>query len=554
MLKILILGGSGILSTAVAQEAVNRGYDVTCLTTGRRDSMLPKGVKSIHGNANDPKTFVGLLENQYDAIVDFLSYTKQQLSVKLEELLVYTSQFVFISSATAYKLVDNPITEETPLGNPYWDYSENKIVCEKMLINKCNSEKKNYTIIRPYITYGNTRIPFGIIADRYWSLANRILCNKPVLLWDNGAAVCTLTHTSDFAKGVVSTFGNNIAYNQAFHVTSQERLTWREVLNKLSIALGKDEKIFSAQTRDILYYLPEYEGVLTGDKGRNRIFDNSKICAIEPQMAICKPFSEGIKETVAFFQNNASFRVVDYIWDGRIDATILKLAKDSGIKIESSSLRYRSADKSRNIKDFVKYCIGRYDLLYFLYSIRTENNKKDYIRGFLKKVKPDFDVKRFHHFGFNVNVGKCDFGNDLEMISIGNNIKIMDGTKFIVYRPTAEFFNVAIGDGTNKTLRELGKINVEDNTYIGYDVKIFPGVTIGKDSLVLDGSVVYEDVPPSSVVGGNPATVISSIEKWYEDLLEKNKEYTWYEQNYDHDRIIKERERYFFEEKNENQA
>lgn len=549
MLNILILGGSGILSTSVAQEAVNRGYNVTCLTTGRRDNMLPKGVKSIHGNANEPNTFIPLLDEYYDSIVDFLSYNVQQLNPKLEKLLAHTEQYIFVSSATAYKIIDEEITEDTPLGNQYWDYSENKVMCEKILVEKCADVKKKYTIIRPYITYGNTRLPFGIISERYWSLANRILCNKPVLLWDNGEAVCTLTHTSDFARGVVSLFGNKQAFNQAYHVTSSERLTWKEVLHKTAKALGKQEIIFSAETNDILDYLPEYTGILTGDKGRNRIFNNTKICDIAPEFQNYKAFEDGIKETVDYFNNNDFIRVVDYVWDGRIDATIIKLSKDKGEKIDRAQLKYQAYEHRNHLKNIIKYYIGRYDVLYLLYTIRSVKNKKEYIRQILKKdnSKTVFR-KRFHHFGFNVEIGKCDFGNDLEMISIGNNIKLMDGTKFITYRPSAEFFSKTVSDGTDKSIRDIGKIVIEDNVYIGTDVKIYPNVTIGKNSMILDGSVVFDSIPSDSLAGGNPAKVLCSINEWYNKICDQNKKYPWYGKNYSHEKIVEEREKYFFED------
>lgn len=547
MKKILILGGSGILSTAVCQEALNRGYDVTCVTRGTRDFALPKGCKSVHGDVNKIELFINNLDDYYDAILDFLTLNLNQLKYKLDFFSQATGQYFFVSSATAYKIVDEEISETTPLGNLFWDYGENKVICENYLRNT-SFENMKYTIIRPYVTYGNTRLPFAIIpSGQSWSLANRILCKKPILLWDDGQAVCTLTHTDDFAKGFVDLIGNPAAYNEAFHITSNERIKWKKALEVLASALNKEPIIFSASSKKIVELLPEYEGILFGDKARNRIFDNRKIMNVAPSFNNFKPFSQGISETVDYFLRNKHERKINYIWDGRIDHTIIKIAQSNSIKIDKRKLCFASSEKSVGIKERIKYCVGRYEFLYILYSLYKKRNETLSIIKKRLKRKNEIDANQFYKLGIKCRIGKCDFGNDSQLISIGDNVSLSDGIKFINYSPTAEHFDKVIGEGLNKNIRDIGSIKIENNVFIGSNAILFPNVVIGENSYVMAGSVVMESIPPNSVACGNPAKIVCSINDWYERIKSVNEEYPWYYKELSHDKIVRERKKYFFE-------
>ena len=359
--RLLILGGSGILSTDVCRRALEMGYEITCITRGTRDFALPKGLKKITGNINNLKELENKLDSDYDAVLDFLSFDVTQLESKLAILGSICRQYIFVSSATVYSTEDKILKESSPLMNEYWDYGKGKIECENYLRTNYKQLGITYTIIRPYVTYGNTRIPFGIIPEvRYWSLANRILVGKPILLWDDGAAICTITHTTDFAKGFVGLINNPNAYNAEFHITSNEEMTWKKVLCKTAYALGKDPIIFSANTQDIIKILPEYRSILLGDKARDRIFDNSKICNTVSEFKNFKLFEEGIKETIEYYQRNDYERKIDYVWDGRVDRAIIKLAKKDGQHIDKSKIKFSSSELKVNLKDRFDYCAGRY--------------------------------------------------------------------------------------------------------------------------------------------------------------------------------------------------
>lgn len=364
MIKILILGGSGILSLDVLKESLNRNIEVTCITRGNRDYRIPQGVKIIHGDIHNLGEILPKLDNHYDAILDFLTFNVEELKDKLNYLSYLCTQYIFVSSATAYSFQDEVITENTPLGNEYWSYGEQKVQCELFLKQNAKLYEVKYTIIRPYITYGKTRIPFAIIPDgQYWSLANRILNKKPILLWDDGKALCTLTNTKDFAHGFVDLIMNENAYDEDFHITSDEVLSWKQVLNEIGKALGEIPIVFSANTEDIINLLPEYRGILRGDKARNRIFDNSKIKRVAPSFQNYIPFSKGIVETIQNYESNPKEQSINYKWDGRIDRTINILKKSYRIK-KQYKLSFAFKKGNFSLKNFLRYLWGKYPELF----------------------------------------------------------------------------------------------------------------------------------------------------------------------------------------------
>lgn len=555
-MKILFLGGSGILSLDVLKECKVRNYDITCITRGNRDHRLPEGIKIIHGNVNKLDEILPALDQYYDSILDFLSFDVVGLNHKLFYLSSRCKQYFFVSSSVAYSFKDTIITEETPLGNEYWDYGSNKVKCEKYLEKFCDEHNIKYTIIRPYITYGKTRIPFGIIpvSGEYWSLANRIINHKPILLWDDGKANCTLTHTEDFAKGFVDLIGNKQAFNQAYHITSDEVLSWKSVLDLIGKSLNESPIVFSKSTQEIIKVLPEYKGVLEGDKARDRVFNNQKIKEASINFRDFKPFSEGISETIQNYISNPIERVVDYTWDGRIDRAIISLSKGTEYKIDKKLLKYKPAEGRWCFGEYAMYLCGRYPFLdkihcFFVKVSHLPRKIVSYTKKHTnKKCTFNIDKNNFHFFGENCHIGNCDFGLDRKLISIGNHVYISDGVRFINYRSSAEWFNSLFSNGKESCLRDLGPITIRDNVYISSKVTIYPNVTIGNNSLILEGAVITESVPERSVISGNPGRVIDSFDNWYKKLIEINNEYPWYDKQISHDCIIRLRENYFFED------
>lgn len=369
-MKVLLIGGTGILSTDIVEESLNRNYDVYIINRGHRNNIIDKRVKIIIGDIRNVEQIQQKLGNEkFDVVIDFLSFHKEQLENTLKIFQNKCDQFIFISSATAYRKTEKGelITEKTELRNDNWDYARGKIECEELLKENYKRNKQCYTIVRPYVTYSNRRIPFAIIPSEQWTLANRILLEKPILLWDGGKAICTLTQTKDFAKGIVGLFKNPKAYQEDFHITTDYTLTWREALEDIGKALGKEPVIADIPSTYIAKYLPEYEGVLFGDKGLDRIFDNSKIKEAVPDFNAQTKFEDGIKETIKYYNNHPEAKVVNYSWDARIDSLIDKYYKSIKKKdYDRTKLRLKSYKNKLTMKEKFKYLSKRNINLYNL--------------------------------------------------------------------------------------------------------------------------------------------------------------------------------------------
>ena len=320
-MKILILGGSGILSTDFVKLCLDKKNDVYLLNRGIRTTFIDTRAELIKadlrkGNVDTLKEKLSI--NHYDVIVDFLSYTIEHIQKTLEIVDGLYTQYIFISSATVY-IKSNPneiITENSRIGNKGWDYAYNKSLCENYLRLK----NINYTIIRPYVTYGISRIPFPIISDGFnYTLLKRIIDNKPVLLYENGSAICTLTNTKDFAQILYRLLLNEGAYKEAFNVTSSSRQTWKDVYEKYCEILGREKNSLSINKEQVHKYLPEFEQILDADKGQNMLFDNSKVLNAIGSYHFEYDLLKGLKESVDFYIDNNSMQAIDYKFDGRCD-------------------------------------------------------------------------------------------------------------------------------------------------------------------------------------------------------------------------------------------
>ena len=322
--KILLIGGTGILSTDVCRRALMEGYEVYTLNRGKRKYNVEMQSKQIICDVREDNidAIRQKLDGLYfDAVIDFLSMKEDHVRKAFQIIEDRCNQYVFISTATVYKKFEENeiITENTPIGNDKWEYAANKVRCEQLVRNQYREFCKHYTIIRPYVTYNHMRIPFAIIPPNNWTFINRVMLGKPVLLWNHGEAVCTITNTKDFAVGVVGLLTNTKAYEDSFHITSDFRMTWKEVLDETLDAIGMKVEIADKSIDEIIRYLPEYAGVLNGDKGTNMMFDNEKIKKAVPTFNCEISYHEGIQETIRYFKGHKEVQIVDYRWEGRMD-------------------------------------------------------------------------------------------------------------------------------------------------------------------------------------------------------------------------------------------
>ena len=261
-MKILFIGGTGILSRDTVEYALQKGYDVYLLNRGKNNQGLDSRCHVLIADIRKAETVRASIQGTYfDVVVDYLSYTLEQLKETLSVFNRRCNQFVFISSATVYQRTkENEVFSEatSKKGNANWKYAYNKYECEKYLQENYQSTGQIYTIVRPYITYGNTRFPYALIPqNQQWSLAQRILNGKPIPIWNDGRNICTLTQTKDFAVGIVGLFGNEKAFNEDFHITSGMEYTWRDVIEDTAKALGRQAEIIEIPLTTICKITPE---------------------------------------------------------------------------------------------------------------------------------------------------------------------------------------------------------------------------------------------------------------------------------------------------------
>lgn len=255
-MNILIIGGTGVISTAVTKEALSRGYSITMINRGHNLKVIPKGdVKVIISDKKNYKYLEKKLGNiVFDAVVDFIIYDKINLIESFNFYSKYAKQYIFISSCGVYdKRVKGILNENSPKVLEGWGYSKNKWECEVELCKLAKKKNINYTIVRPAITYDNTRIPYGIMPPYgyHWTLISRILHHKPIITWNNGEVYYNMMRVEDFAVGFVGLFGNIKAYNEAFNICGDETITYAQVLNILSNIIG--ERIITIDIPTIFY-------------------------------------------------------------------------------------------------------------------------------------------------------------------------------------------------------------------------------------------------------------------------------------------------------------
>ena len=304
-MKVLFIGGTGIISTACTQLALARGFTLSVLNRGQRQNAVPSGVRHIAADINDPKAAAALGDQRWDAVVDFIAFTPAEIEQRIALFRGRTAQYIFISSASAYQkpLAHYLITESTPLANPFWDYSRNKIACEERLQRALRDEGFPMTIVRPSFTYGDTIVPLGLNSwPKTFTAVDRMRRGKPVIVPGDGLTLWTMTHNSDFAKALVGLLGHQGAIGHAFHITSDEVLTWNQIYEAVAEAAGvTDLKTIHIASDFVLACLPQTGPGLLGDKSNCAIFDNSKIKRFVPDFVATTRFRDGIKRTIAWF-------------------------------------------------------------------------------------------------------------------------------------------------------------------------------------------------------------------------------------------------------------
>lgn len=320
-MKVLFIGGTGIISSACSRLAIERGIELYLLNRGQSQRPAPRGAKILNGDIRDIKSAGEALRSQtFDVVVNWITFTPEQIEQDLNLFRGRTGQYVFISSASAYQTppASLPVTESTLLDNPYWAYSRNKIACEERLVRAYREEKFPVTIVRPSHTYDSTLWPM----HGGWTVVDRMLRGRQVIVHGDGTSLWTLTHNTDFAKGFVGLLGNSHAIGDVFHITSDEWLTWNQIHEMVAHAAGTTAHIVHIPSDLINAYDPEWGAGLLGDKAHSFILDNSKIKRLVPDFKCTIPFSRGVEEIMAWYKAHPEACKVDEALDQLTDRII----------------------------------------------------------------------------------------------------------------------------------------------------------------------------------------------------------------------------------------
>ena len=322
-MKILFIGGTGIISSACSQLAIERGYDLTLLNRGQSSRPIPDGARQIQADIRNPEAAKAALANeQFDVVVNWVAFSPEHIATDLELFNGRTAQYIFISSASAYQTppAHLPITESTPLHNPVWAYSRQKIACEERLLRAYREDGFPVTVIRPSHTYDQTLLP---MRGRY-TVVNRMRQGKKVVVHGDGTSLWTLTHHRDFAVGFVGLLGHPAAIGDTFHITSDESLSWNQIFQQVAAAAGTKANIVHIPSDTIAHHDADWGDSLLGDKAHSMIFDNSKIKRLVPEFEAKIPFWQGAKEIIAWYDADPARQTTDPAFDQLLDDLIAR--------------------------------------------------------------------------------------------------------------------------------------------------------------------------------------------------------------------------------------
>jgi nucleoside-diphosphate-sugar epimerase len=321
-LRVLFIGGSGVISSACSRVAVENGVELFVLNRGRSTTRpLPPGVTMLQADIREPRTVRDVMKDlDFDSVVDWVAFTAEQVRTDIDLFGGRTGQYVFISSASAYQTPPArvPVTESTPLRNPFLQYSRDKIACEDLLVEAYREQGFPATIVRPSHTYDQTLVPF----DGGWTVLGRMLAGKPVIVHGDGTSLWTLTHHEDFARAFVPLLAHPRTLGEAIQITSDDVLTWNQIAEALAAALGVSARVVHVPSDAIAAADPDWGAGLLGDKAHSMIFDNAKVRGLVPGWRAVIPFEQGAREIADWYRADPARQVTD----ARLDAVMDKLA------------------------------------------------------------------------------------------------------------------------------------------------------------------------------------------------------------------------------------
>lgn len=328
-MRALFIGGTGTISMACTRLAAQSGFELTLINRGNRISEIPDGVRTITADVSDEDTVCKVLSGEkFDCVADFIAFSPAQVERDIRLFEGITGQYIFISSASVYQkpLSNYLVNESTPLCNPFWDYSQEKIECEEVLMRRMRDTGFPVTIVRPSHTYDNRSVPVAIHGTNgSWQVIQRIIDGKPVIVHGDGLSLWTFTYNEDFAKGFVGLMGNPHAIGEAVGITSDETHTWDEAYKIISQKLGCESKLCHVATDKLIRYDKSLRGPLLGDKANSIVFDNSKLKRLVPGFVATTRFDSGVRNALAYINNHPDIcKCLDPKFDKWCDDVVAK--------------------------------------------------------------------------------------------------------------------------------------------------------------------------------------------------------------------------------------
>jgi len=332
-MKVLFVGGTGVISTACTRLAAERGIELYLLNRGQRAAEVLGGVELIVGDIRKPDDIALALENHtWDVVVNWINFVTEDVERDIALFAGKTNQYIFISSASVYQkpVSHYLISEATPLANPYWQYARNKIASEERLLQEYRQNGFPVTIVRPSLTYGDTLIPLAVGSwNKPWTVVDRMLRGEKIIVPGDGRSLWVTTHNSDFAKGLVGLLGHAQAIGHAFHITSDEVLTWDQHYQIVARTVGVEANIVHIPTEFLMAFDPGAEGNLLGDKAWSAVFDNTKLKTFVPDYVATTTFAQGMERTIACFKDEPAMQGIDEEFNALCDKIIA--AYESGL-------------------------------------------------------------------------------------------------------------------------------------------------------------------------------------------------------------------------------
>jgi nucleoside-diphosphate-sugar epimerase len=321
-MRVLFVGGTGLISSACSAATVRAGHELWLVNRGQSKLAPAVAADRIIADATNATELRAALRGMtWDVIVQWIGFLPEHVADDLETF-ADAGQYVFISSASVYEKPPSSwlITERTPTINPLWEYSQQKIACENVLRRAHAESGFPMTIVRPSHTYGLSQIPTCVGSwERPFTIVDRMRRGAKILVPGDGTSIWTLTHNSDFAKGLLGLFGQAAAIGEDFHITSDEALTWNQIYALVGAAAGVQPDLLHVPSDALVAAEPASLGSLWGDKSNSAVFDNSKLRSVVPEFVATTPFADGIRETVAWLDSDPARQGIDdeanLLWD-----------------------------------------------------------------------------------------------------------------------------------------------------------------------------------------------------------------------------------------------